>query len=135
MSDISNFFTGKVIVAVVIAVALLGALYTWKDDASAFIASSLKTQSESTISNVNDVSRKYRYPAITVKSRYIEMGKTFNPMDNVTATDADTGADLTDKVNIYGTVNVNKMGLYVLKYTVTSTHGLKTEKTVNIIVK
>ena len=52
----------------------------------------------------------------------IKEGDTFDPMTGVTATDTEDG-NVTDKIKVEGSVDVNKPGKYELTYTVTDSDG------------
>lgn len=60
--------------------------------------------------------------------------ETFNCIDYIKARDY-TGKDITDKVVIYGNIDVNTRGVYKLKSSVKSDLGLKCVKYLNIIVE
>ncbi|MCX0402263.1 immunoglobulin-like domain-containing protein, partial [Clostridium perfringens] len=52
----------------------------------------------------------------------IKEGDAFDPMAGVTATDTEDG-NVTDKIKVEGSVDVNKPGKYELTYTVTDSDG------------
>ena len=52
----------------------------------------------------------------------LTVGDPFNPMQGVTAVDIKDG-DITDLINVSGTVNLNIAGTYTLTYTVTGSDG------------
>ena len=73
-------------------------------------------------------------PVITATDRIIEVGDTFDPMADVTATDAEDG-DLTDKIEILkNDVNVNEPGIYDVTYKVTDTQGASYTTTIKVTV-
>lgn len=74
-------------------------------------------------------------PVITATDKIIEVGDTFDPMADVTATDAEDG-DLTDKIEIFkNTVNPSKPGVYEVTYKVTDSKGASCTKTIKVTVK
>lgn len=64
----------------------------------------------------------------------IFMGKEFDPRYKVSAKDAEDG-DLTAQIEITGTVDTQKAGIYTLKYSVTDSLGAKLQRTRMIIVE
>ena len=73
-------------------------------------------------------------PVITATDKIIEVGDTFDPMADVTATDAEDG-DLTDKIEILkNDVNVNEPGIYDVTYKVTDSKGASRTKTITVTV-
>ena len=73
-------------------------------------------------------------PVITATDKIIEVGDTFDPMADVTATDAEDG-DLTDKIEILkNDVNVNEPGIYDVTYKVTDTQGASYTTTIKVTV-
>ena len=73
-------------------------------------------------------------PVITATDKIIEVGDTFDPMADVTATDAEDG-DLTDKIEILkNDVNVNEPGIYDVTYKVTDTKGASYTTTIKVTV-
>lgn len=74
-------------------------------------------------------------PVITATDKIIEVGDTFDPMADVTATDAEDG-DLTDKIEILkNTVDPSKPGVYEVTYKVTDSKGASCTKTIKVTVK
>ena len=73
-------------------------------------------------------------PIIFCKDKEIIRGKKFNPMDGVEAIDKEDG-NISKKICIlYNDVNVNKEGVYKIKYEVKDTNGIKREKVRTITV-
>ena len=73
-------------------------------------------------------------PVITATDKIIEVGDTFDPMADVTATDAEDG-DLTDKIEILkNDVNVDEPGIYDVTYKVTDTKGASYTTTIKVTV-
>ena len=73
-------------------------------------------------------------PVITATDKIIEVGDTFDPMADVTATDAEDG-DLTDKIEILkNDVNVNEPGIYDVTYKVTDSEGASYTTTIKVTV-
>jgi hypothetical protein len=54
----------------------------------------------------------------------LQVGETFNALDGISATDNNDG-NLSSKIKVEGSVNVNKAGSYVLTYSVTDQSGNK----------
>lgn len=74
-------------------------------------------------------------PVITATDKIIEVGDTFDPMADVTATDAEDG-NLTDKIEILkNTVDPSKPGVYEVTYKVTDSKGASCTKTIKVTVK
>ena len=62
-------------------------------------------------------------PTITVPAdTELEVGETFDPLAGVVATDNADG-DVTDRVEVVGTVDTTKPGSYALTYVVADTNG------------
>lgn len=64
----------------------------------------------------------------------IKVGEEFNPLKDVTATDREDG-NLTSKIVVKGSVDVNKEGTYKLSYNVTDNDGATTTKDRTVTVK
>lgn len=79
---------------------------------------------------------KYKRPIIIADEViYAEYGnEKFNCMDYIKAKDY-KGEYISDKVKIYGKVDVNKKGVYRLRCTVTSYFNLACTKYINVIVE
>ena len=69
-----------------------------------------------------------------VKDIQINFGEEFDPLKDITATDNNDG-DLTSKIKVDGTVNVNKAGDYKLTYSVSDQSGnaVTANRTVTVI--
>ncbi len=79
---------------------------------------------------------EYKYPTIIADEViYADYGDTtFNYMDYIRARDY-RGGNITDKVKVYGKVDVNQKGIYRLRCTVISYFNLACTKYINIIVE
>ncbi|MGL4820772.1 MAG: immunoglobulin-like domain-containing protein [Bacilli bacterium] len=64
----------------------------------------------------------------------LTVGDAFDPRAGVTALDKEEG-DLTSKIEITGTVNTQKAGVYTLSYKVSDSKGLSTTKNRTVTVK
>ena len=74
-------------------------------------------------------------PVINAEDKTLTVGDSFDPMDGVTASDAEDG-DLTNKIEIAGnTVDTSKAGLYSVTYKVSDKDGASVEKSINVVVK
>lgn len=74
-------------------------------------------------------------PVIITDDRTIDEGDTFNPKDNVKATDQEDG-DITDKLQVIeNNVDTNKAGEYKVTYKVFDSQGYEVTKTITITVK
>ena len=74
-------------------------------------------------------------PTIDAADKTITVGDTFDPMDGVTAKDAEDG-DLTDKIEVVkNTVDTKKAGEYEVTYKVTDNDGATRTKTIKVTVK
>ncbi|MEG2329945.1 immunoglobulin-like domain-containing protein [Anaerorhabdus sp.] len=75
-------------------------------------------------------------PAINASDKVITIGDNFNPLSNVSATDAEDGEIVLTLANvIFNNVDTSKLGTYQVTYSVTDSAGTMTEKTINITVK
>lgn len=72
-------------------------------------------------------------PVISADDQTIEVGTSFDPLTNVTASDVQDG-DLTRDVKVTGNVDTTKLGTYQLTYSVSDHDGGQTTKTINITV-
>ena len=73
-------------------------------------------------------------PVITATDKIIEVGDTFDPMADVTATDEEDG-NLTDKIEIKkNDVDTTKPGKYEVTYKVTDSKGASRTKTITVTV-
>ena len=73
-------------------------------------------------------------PVIHATDKTIEVGDTFDPMADVTATDAEDG-DLTDEIEILkNEVNVDEPGIYDVTYKVTDAQGASYTTTIKVTV-
>ena len=77
-------------------------------------------------------------PVLTVPSeKTIFKGEKFNPLDVVVSAKDDEGTDLKSNVGVSGQYDINTVGSYTLKYSVTDSFGGSDEKTfkLNVIEK
>lgn len=72
-------------------------------------------------------------PVISADDQTIEVGTSFDPLVNVTASDVQDG-DLTKDVKVTGNVDTTKLGTSQLTYSVSDHDGGQTTKTINITV-
>ena len=73
-------------------------------------------------------------PIITAEDKTLTVGDTFDPMADVTATDAEDG-NLTDKIEILNNeVDTTKPGKYEVTYKVTDSKGASYTKTITVTV-
>lgn len=92
-------------------------------------------QTETKVEVVNDEPVKESVPVLKgIKNQTIKEGDTFDPKAGVSAQDELEG-DLTDRVQIMGTVDVNKAGEYTLIYSVTNSTGKTATETATIQVE
>ncbi|MCY6354529.1 DUF5011 domain-containing protein [Clostridium sp. ZS2-4] len=68
-----------------------------------------------------------------IENKTIKVGDTFDPMQGITATDKEDG-NITDKIQIQGTVDTNTAGNYTLTYTVSDSEGLSATRQCTITV-
>ena len=75
-------------------------------------------------------------PTISANDITLNVGDTFDPLANVTATDKEDGTITLTKDNIVANdVDTSKAGTYHVTYKVTDKNGASTEKTITVIVK
>ncbi|MFR1853907.1 MAG: immunoglobulin-like domain-containing protein [Beduini sp.] len=75
-------------------------------------------------------------PTISANDVTLNVGDTFNPLANVTATDKEDGTITLTKDNIIANdVDTSKAGTYHVTYKVTDKNGASTEKTITVTVK
>ena len=75
-------------------------------------------------------------PTISANDVTLNVGDTFDPLANVTATDKEDGTIALTKDNIIANdVDTSKAGTYHVTYKVTDKNGASTEKTITVIVK
>ena len=73
-------------------------------------------------------------PIITAPATVtIKQGSTFDPLADVTATDADDGTITLTAANVAGTVDVNTPGTYFITHTVTDSDGAISEPVTTIV--
>lgn len=88
-----------------------------------------------TVEVVPAVSVINKAPKITAEDKTLTVGDTFDPMQGVTATDAEDG-DLTGKIVITkNTVDTSKAGKYTVVYEVTDSHGTRVVRTIYVTVQ
>ena len=85
------------------------------------------TSAKRVITVVNDL------PVISANDQTIEVGTSFDPLANVTASDVQDG-DLTKDIKVTGNVDTTKLGTSQLTYSVSDHDGGQTTKTINITV-
>lgn len=74
-------------------------------------------------------------PIIEAEDKTLTVGDAFDPMADVTATDAEDG-NLTDKIEVVkNTVDTKKAGKYEVTYKVTDSDGATRTKTIKVTVK
>lgn len=75
-------------------------------------------------------------PVINASDKEIYVGDNFDPLKDVTATDAEDGKITLTQNNIKeNTVDISKAGEYKVTYSVTDSVGATTEKTIKVTVK
>ncbi|MFR3429757.1 MAG: immunoglobulin-like domain-containing protein [Holdemanella porci] len=75
-------------------------------------------------------------PTISANDITLNVGDTFDPLANVTATDKEDGTIILTKDNIIANdVDTSKAGTYPVTYQVTDKNGASTEKTITVTVK
>ena len=89
-------------------------------------------------STTNNISYTLDYinikPVINASDKTIIINEEFNPLLDVTGTDTEDG-NITNKIVIESNnVNINKLGTYEIKYSLTDSYGEKVTKTVKISV-
>ena len=72
-------------------------------------------------------------PVINASDKTIKEGDTFNPLDDVTASDKENG-NLTNKITYESNVNPNKEGTYKVTYTVVDNSNFHASKTITVKV-
>lgn len=88
-----------------------------------------------TVEVVPAVSVINKAPKITAEDKTLTVGDAFDPMQGVTATDAEDG-DLTGKIVITkNTVDTSKAGKYTVVYEVTDSHGTRVVRTIYVTVQ
>lgn len=73
-------------------------------------------------------------PVINASDRVIQLGEEFDPLDGVTAMDAEDGPISKIEV-VEENVDTKKEGSYTVTYSVTDSQGAKAVKTINVTVK
>lgn len=85
------------------------------------------------IQDINATVRGKQFPVITAKNQRIKLNETFDPKTWVKVTDPQDGT-ITNRVEVFGTINNKKKGDYEIRYSVRNSYGLKTEKKIRVIV-
>ncbi|MBC1457695.1 immunoglobulin-like domain-containing protein [Listeria newyorkensis] len=94
-------------------------------------ASGLTTTKTITVSVIEKTNTP---PVIHANNKSIIVGNTFNPLENVTATDAEDG-NITNKIIVEkNEVNTALVGTYLVEYSVMDSGGLTTRKTITVTV-
>ncbi|MRH42743.1 DUF5011 domain-containing protein [Aquibacillus halophilus] len=76
-----------------------------------------------------------RAPEIAASNQTLTVGDSFEPLEDVTATDAEDG-DISDKIVVTtNNVNMNTAGEFDVTYDVTDSHGKTTTKTITVTVE
>ena len=84
---------------------------------------------------ISVVVKENKAPEIYAKDITLEVGNSFNPLQDVTAKDEEDGV-LTSKIKVIeNTVNVNNSGTYKVVYEVIDSKNKKTTKEIKVIVK
>lgn len=74
-------------------------------------------------------------PVITASDKTIKVGEVFNPLEGVTATDAEDG-DITDKIAVDDSkVDINTLGTYEVIYSVKDSSNEETTLKINVTVE
>lgn len=82
---------------------------------------------------VNTSIQGKQFPILEVENQRILLGDSFSALDIVSARDIEDG-DLHAKIDVYGEVDTNTKGEYVIHYIVRNHYGLKSEKRIKVIV-
>lgn len=135
MSNITEHFTIKSIIAILSSVVIMTALYTLQMHTSSFAKDNVSVVEIDKTSDVNDSVHKYKYPTIFATDIYVNYQSVFNPLNGVSAIDNDTGLSLTNNITANGNVDTSKRGLYQVHYSVTSKNGVTGNKYIQVIVR
>lgn len=88
---------------------------------------------EKSVVNVNYLLKDKKPPVIAADNQRVVVNTRFDPKEHVVVTDAQDG-DITSKVQVYGSVDVDTKGIYDIRYVVWNSYGLKSEKKIRVIV-
>lgn len=139
MSDLSQYFSSKTIIGCIVCACIFFSLWALKDEWSKYVSEVVYTESSEDFSDINDTLRKYSQPVLEIGCGYVNYGASeddYSLKDYIiNAYDKDTKENLKNKVEIYGSVNTHKYGVYKIHYVVYSSHNIKAEKIGQVIVK
>ena len=85
-------------------------------------------------SDVNEGLETSKSPTLTVTSQIVKKGTNINLKSCATAYDPVTKKNINDRITVYGTVDTNTVGDYVVRYSVQSESGMITTKLVKFYV-
>ena len=76
MSNLSQYFSGKLIISVIVVSFVFASLFSLKNRWTMYADSTIETQKSSETSDVNDNLRKYSAPVIEIINGYIDYGSS-----------------------------------------------------------
>lgn len=124
----------KITTPIIITIIIMSVFFTtfsgWIITTKAYMGKTLISNQQN---NINECIKNEAFPRIIAKNVRIKQGSQFDVSDYVRAVDVNDG-DISSKINYYGSVNVNKKGVYVIRCVVRNSLGLKTVKTIQVIV-
>lgn len=122
--------TTPIIIIIIIMSVFLATFSGWLVTTKTYMDKSLISNEQI---DINANIKNEVFPTISAKNMRIKQGTNFNIKDHVSATDNKDG-DISSKIIFYGTVNTNVKGLYEIRCVVRNSYGLKTVKTIQVIV-
>lgn len=88
---------------------------------------------EKSVINVNHLLKDKKPPIIEVENQRTAQNSVFDPYAHVQVNDAQDG-DISNQVEVYGSVDTTIKGVYEIRYVVRNSFGLKAEKKIRVIV-
>lgn len=73
------------------------------------------------------------FPIIEAENQRVRQGQTFDSKKNIRAYDHIDG-DISSRIEVYGSVDTRKKGVYVLRYVVRNSLGLKSVRHIQVLV-
>lgn len=83
--------------------------------------------------DINKTLQGKSFPVIECKNMRVKIGKYYDPKTNIKVLDNQDG-NISDQVQIYGSVDINTKGVYKLRVVAVNSYGLKSVKNIQVIV-
>lgn len=112
-------------------ISAFSGFFVWKQMQSQQISNHVQLRVENQ-TDINVAIKDKKFPVLHVHNKKVKLHESIDPSTWIEVEDE---YDQQLPVTIYGEVDVEKKGVYFLKYEVSNRYGLKSSKTIQVIVE